>query len=146
MNKILKELENKSILIGSRRWGGYKDSSDYDYAISEVYSNIFIEEFFKNDIKIKKNTSGYFEEDMYTIENYYVSLDGKKINILVYSKERFELIYKLNEMMDSLKKVDFEIFNDKKMRIYFCEGILKYLIGNLDVKDDLDFLDRLDFF
>ena len=131
------------ILIGSRKWGGAKQDSDYDLVIGEKrYSEILIH--IKNQsiqLKIESNegSSDFVENTMYNIINDKFTLSfGKKnylMNILTYHERDLPKILELNDILDAMPQdscIKKRIIEDKDKRIALIETLLALMF-----EDDL---------
>jgi len=129
------------IPLGSRRWGGWLDHSDYDRAVLKTEIEPIMRDL---QIPYKKITrSGYNalgnEYHMYVHEN------GKKINFIVYDSELSFMIAKLAiEQVDIVAStvLNLEMATDKNFRCQIVEAafmatrkIIEHKLKNLSFTD-----------
>ena len=130
LDKLVEGIEKSCTLIGSRRWGGYKEDSDYDYVILEEHSEELISYFNRVNINIEAN-SKYNGSRMYNTKSYKVNINNREFNFIVYSNDKIDMIERLNILMDSLKTGYENIFDNRESRIHFCEAIMVYLMNDM---------------
>jgi len=159
MEELFDKIVESGILIGSRRWGGSKESSDYDVVISTPKTKKLLEYFEKVGIEYNNlgRTSSASHSDKNTMHNdinIKVLIAGKLINIISYKEKDIIKIKKLNEAIDSLKGtyIHESMSNNKSIRIKIIEDFLDILFQeNSEVPSNKKNipeinLDDLDFF
>jgi hypothetical protein len=117
------------ILIGSRKWGGFKPDSDYDFAMGETEFNQFVIEKKLKSYPGYNELGQYSENLMFNIGNYKVIMGGKEMNFLVWRDKDIEKIATLNYWISKLEGT--EIYNlmqkDKSIRYFIVESYLNSL-------------------
>ena len=131
LNQLILTKDGKSYIItaipfGSRRWGGYRPGSDYDFVVSEED----LEELSKV-IPMNPIIFGSDYNRMYNVSNMKFEADSIKgkitINLISYYKKDMPKIETLVKLMDIVSKDINEIKIDKDKRVYWVEGLLDLL-------------------
>ena len=157
MEELFNKIVESGILIGSRRWGGSKESSDYDVVISTPKTEKLLEYFEKvgieyNDLGKTSSASRSGVITMYNDNNIKVLIAGKLINIISYKEKDIDKIKKLNEAVDSLSGtyIHETMSAYKSVRIKIIEDFLDILFQeNMELPSNKNpeiNLDDLDFF
>jgi len=151
LQKIIDYFMETGILIGSRRWGGYHDDSDYDLVFSKSEYERFIPRLnsYFPDITYE-DIANYSQHDMFNIRNLKIYFKPEilkvSINILVYEDENIKKINQLNQWMDEISetKLGQMAKKDKSIRIKVVEMFLDYLFN--DYKTIIEVIDPDDDF
>ena len=125
---IEKIIKKHGVLIGSRKWGGEIDSSDYDIAFPHNKMKDLM-----RYIDHERVTIGMYPDNrMQSSFSFYITLNKKKYNIIIYFN--MDIIYNLNNVMEQkLLDKDFkEKMKTKAFRVQECEAILNKDIFGID--------------
>jgi len=127
-SEVIKIIEKHGMLIGSRRWGGATEYSDYDYAFPYYDMKELMKYISDEDLQIGM----YPENRMQNIFSFHITLDNKVFNLIVYFY--MSIVKYLNAEMDKrLLDDDFkEKMKDKDFRIQQCESIINDNKNNID--------------
>lgn len=111
-------LETAGELIGSRRWGGWYDKSDYDIIIKESdYLEIIA---YLNVVPARDHNYSAKGELLNAFHSYYVDKNsGKTYNFLVYKSDTFfEIAKEASRQLDIICRTSLGIImrNDKNVR------------------------------
>jgi len=124
--KVFNLLLKEGILIGSRKWGGSTQLSDYDLVFDDEMAQR-IKTFIGLSKEIKD--AKYYSHRMKNVDNFKFTLrvnnEEKTINIISYSKNDLKVIEDLNDFMG---KLDYNLLNliskDKMARVNIVESFL----------------------
>ena len=106
--RLVKELQRRGILTGSRRFGVAKKDSDYDYLISpKAWSK-----YFEHEIGlIEYDGEDYDEPDF---RSFKLKVGGRVYNLLVLHTEKEFIVWK--KATDYLLKMDTWLVKTKSIR------------------------------
>jgi len=145
MNNYKKLAENileNGILIGSRKWGGSYNHSDYDLVFNSEDTEKLIDFLESRKIKFGLNDgmSGRDKHTMYNKYNLKVHLDGKMINVIGYDSQFIPMVKELNEFMEVFSKFssyeNIKFNKDRRIEIVetFINNWVEFNLG--DKKND----------
>lgn len=146
MNKLREYLEEHGLQIGSRKWGGFTEHSDYDYVIpsthkarlSEICSELFAH--------IEVLGDDYDTSELNHQENLMVSIrDEIRINIMLYADFMIPVMEKLDGAMMALKPTSIgkDIAKSKFTRVFYFRSFLSTLLTGvplIDIQDQLNIM------
>lgn len=122
INDIFNALQKNGRLIGSRKWGGETEESDYDIVIDMdkyIKLNKYCDE--KNIWRNFNNGSGE-NNLLYNKENMKIILDKLKINVIGYDNADIDNANKAFDIVDKVNKII--PLTKKETRHRICENAL----------------------
>lgn len=122
INNIFNALKKNGRLIGSRKWGGETEESDYDIVVDMdkyIKLNKYCDE--KNIWRNFNNGSGE-NNLLYNKENMKIILNKLKINIIGYDNADIDNANKAFDIVDKVNKII--PLTKKKTRHRICEDAL----------------------
>jgi hypothetical protein len=117
----------KGLIIGSRRFGGAIDNSDWDYIISDIWKDKIFHILNETEIDwwmiIPEENS-----NIYSIYDIKFEYEGIRYNVLIYDDIKFrKLIDNIHLFNTYGSKFGEFLKSNKKARVYIFNGFLQYL-------------------
>lgn len=141
-NVLVNRLIESGILIGSRRWGGCTEKSDWDivYSTTKIEQIVSFLESHGYTVQFNSGSSGSGKNVMYNIDNIKVEIGDILVNIITYDDKDLEKIEKLNEYMDIIKDLDIgkECKKNKRSRTMVVENFLDITFGEVSSMHKID--------
>lgn len=122
-SKVIEVIKKHGLLIGSRKWGGANEDSDYDYAFPHYNLKELMRYIPNDDLQIGM----YSKNRMRNTFSFYVTLNNKVFNLIVYAY--MEIVYRLNAEMD--KRLLDDNFKEKMSNKVFRVQQFEEIINNV---------------
>lgn len=129
LDDLVRIINTKGLMIGSRRFGGADGNSDWDYIISDIWKDKIFHILNETGIDwwmiIPEENSNIYS--LYDIKFEY---EGLRYNVLIYEDIKFhKLINNIHLFNTYGSKFDEFLKSNKKARVYIFNGFLQYLFG-----------------
>lgn len=110
-------IKNHCKLIGSRKWGGFTENSDWDFLVDEIYINTIISKAYLQDYNVDI-IADYCEEahTMHNISNVKCSKGNTVLNFISYYSEDLPHVIKLADLMQGDSLLHNKISESKEVR------------------------------
>ena len=128
--KLRNLIKNNGFLIGSRKWGGAKLNSDYDYVFHENKMQEVLKILDKMDVHYDVvqgyDDNGEIKHTMQNITNLKFIINNKLMNLISYDEDKFKKMKDVNACMDALKNTPAGLLikNDKEVRVKLVEQFI----------------------
>jgi len=137
MEKLFNNImDNAVTTIGSRKWGGFTDRSDYDVVYESKKAEILLNYLVEKNISFEsdRGSSASGEHSMFNTHNIKIETSLGVINVLGYQEKDLEKIDRLNAAFSlfSGTSIGDNIARKKEYRIMMCQTLLKNLFEAFD--------------